>query len=175
MIRRINLFGGPSIGKTTTSLYVAHFLKERGTQIELVKEYVKQWVYLDREPQGFDQVYLFSKQLMAETIPLNAGCSLVVTDSPLVLSAYYGYKNNLSFTDSLLKITNDIEEQYPSINIMLKRDENEEYVQFGRWQTEKESMEIDDQMQLFLDSQHIKYVEVKKNDKESLNKILLSI
>ena len=46
MIRRINIYGGPGVGKSTLAASIFAFMKKRGDNVELVQEFVKQFAYL---------------------------------------------------------------------------------------------------------------------------------
>jgi nicotinamide riboside kinase len=142
MIRRINLFGGPGSGKSTTAAELFARLKRDGHKIELVREYVKNWAYENRPVTGFDQLYLFAKQLRMEDILLRNGVELIVTDSPISLSTCYAERYGHKGMDGLRLIAKDFEYHYPSLNIFLDRGKKE-YVNLGRYETEEQAKEMD--------------------------------
>jgi pantothenate kinase len=39
----INVYGGPGAGKSTSAAYLYYLLKVAGKNVELVREYVKDW------------------------------------------------------------------------------------------------------------------------------------
>ena len=84
----INLFGSPNSGKSTTAAGLYYFLKMRGFHCEMVREYYKNWVWEGRTANKFDQPYIFGKQLKYESL-LYEKVDYVITDSPLILPAYY--------------------------------------------------------------------------------------
>lgn len=141
MVRRINIFGGPGVGKSTAAYAFAN-LKRDGYNIELVTEYVKKWVWLNIKPDGFDQVYLFAKQLRAEETPLKNGCDLIITDSPLLLLDVY---SDTLMSKSLMQVQEMFTETYPELNIYIHRNDNSQfqYVDVGRFQTLEQAKEID--------------------------------
>ena len=67
-------------------------LKDRHYSIELILEYIKSWVYFNRIPKGFDQFYIFSKQIQYESRCLDNGVKNIITDSPIFLSSFYANK-----------------------------------------------------------------------------------
>ena len=58
-IRRICFYGAPGSGKSTVASYIFAELKMLNYNVEFVSEYVKRWTFIKREPQPFDQVFLF--------------------------------------------------------------------------------------------------------------------
>lgn len=147
--RRINLFGGPGSGKSSTALDVCRNFKRISAinphiqNVELVQEYVKGWAYERRTPQSFDQIYIFAKQMRREDVLLRFDeVDVTVTDSPIFLSYCYGKKYEVPGYEALLPIIDKFEEKYPSLNIFIDRG-NKAYVQKGRYQTEAEARELD--------------------------------
>lgn len=148
-IRRINLYSGPSAGKSTYSAALfSHIKHQTQHSVELVREYVKDWAYENRVPKGLDQWYISAQQIRREEIPLRNGVELVVTDCPLLLNCYYAYKNNVPGWQSLVDLSREFEKLYPSLNIVLKREKP--FVQLGRFQNEFESRTIDTEVVSFL-------------------------
>jgi hypothetical protein len=143
-IRRINLFGGPGVGKSTISAYLFYDLKMDNKHVELVQEYVKGWAYEGRVPIGWDQLHLFTEQLRREELLLRNGVDLIISDSPIFLAACYGKKNRVPVWRHLLKLAACYEAKYPSFNVFLKRGANQFYEALGRYQTEEEARKMDD-------------------------------
>ena len=140
--KRINLFAGPGASKSTTATKLFTQAKEMEYNVELVREYVKDWAWEDRKPRGFDQVYLFAKQLHREEVPLRGGAEFIITDCPIVLNALYAVKNGLPFAKDLLNIASAFEKEYPSINLFIDRGDRP-YNTKGRWGTLEEAKEMD--------------------------------
>lgn len=143
--RRINFFGVPSAGKSTTALGMAAYMKaeRRDVVTELATEYVKKWAYRGQVPSGFDQYYLFGKTIHQEEMLLKNGVDLVISDSPLWLSAFYADYSKVPAYSHLTHICAAFDRQYPALNILLDgRDRS--YVQAGRYQTQTESSQMHD-------------------------------
>lgn len=142
---RINLWGGPGSGKSTVTAYVFSQLSRNNYNVEIINEYVKQWAYLDRQPKSFDQIYIFGKQLHAEDVILQSGVSHLITDSPLLMSAWYCRKNSPAFWQHILALASEFEKAHPSIDIFLDRS-GIKYQQRGRFQNEEEAATMDRQL-----------------------------
>lgn len=84
----INLFGSPHSGKSVAAAGLYYYLKTTGGHCEMVREYIKNWVWEGRKPNTFDQPYIFGKQVKYESL-LYGKVDYVITDSPFVLSAFY--------------------------------------------------------------------------------------
>lgn len=168
---RINLFGSPGCGKSTTATLLFSNLKILNYSIELITEYIKTWTYINRKPTSFDQVYIFGQQMQKEHLPLKAGVQHIITDSPLLLSPIYGKHYNYSSWKQLLEIERIFNDSYPSVNFLLQR--SHEYQQLGRFETQEQSVEIEKSIINFLKEYNIPY-EITNNNNilEILKKIL---
>lgn len=162
---RLNLFGGPGCGKSTTAALVFGKLKLLGCSVELVPEYIKAWAYEKRELDSFDQVYIFAKQQRLEDRVLRAGVQIVVTDSPLYLQCMYARRYGSVGWEELIGLAGKFEEKYPSLNILLKR-HNGKYDTAGRYQTKDEALVVDQEIREFLDGHKIPYVECENDPQE---------
>lgn len=92
MKRIICLYGGPGAGKSTMAAELFTILKKKGFDCELNREYVKEWVWEGREIKEGDQTYFFAKQSRKERQYILQGLDFIITDSPLVLTHFYGLK-----------------------------------------------------------------------------------
>lgn len=119
--RRINFYAGAGAGKSTTAAWIFAQLKALGLQCEQITEYIKTWAYEGKLPKSWDQVFLFANQLRREDVVLSSGTTLVISDSPLLMSCCYGMMTASPAWRSLVNIAHEFEKQYPSVNIMLKR------------------------------------------------------
>lgn len=146
----INLLGGPGTGKSTAAAQLFAEMKMRGMRVEHVQEYVKQWAYENKDVGPFDQLYIFGKQARKEYVLYNK-VDFIVTDSPVLLSAFYEVK----YTDHTM-----VKQALPEymriarkagvhhVNFVLQR--RKPYDPVGRYQTEEEAREIDGEMEQFL-------------------------
>lgn len=136
----VNLFGGPSTGKSTVSAGVFCLLKVHGIECELVTEFAKDLVWEERFKTLEDQQYIFGKQYHKIWRLLDK-VEVIITDSPLMLSVVYASNNCVkSFTKNIIDTTNTLD----NFNILLYR--RNEYNSNGRYQTEQEAEMIDDKI-----------------------------
>ena len=171
---RICLYGGPGSGKSTTAARVFSELKEQHYSVEHVSEYVKSWTYMNRAPKGFDQVYIFGKQLEYEHRFISNGVKNIISDSPTFLSGFYAHKYCLpGIAESIWDLCKIYDREYPCYNIFLERGDKT-YHQDGRYQTESEARQFDNDIwDLLVDFYGSNLVRIPYNDKEAiLNKVL---
>ena len=160
----VNLFGGPSTGKSTMAAAIFTELKCQHITCELVQEYAKDKVWEQSFSVLENQIYVFGKQLH-RMYRIFDKVDVIVTDSPLLMSIHYGTKESYIFKALVLEQHNKTN----SLNIFLKREHR--YDPIGRIQTEKEAQEMDKQMLDMLVSNSINYV-VYSSDKSNIPKII---
>lgn len=147
----VNFFGGPGAGKSTIAAALFAELKSRGVLAELATEYAKDKVWEESFAVLDDQLYVLGKQ--AHKIRrLNGKVSVIVTDSPLLLSLYYGRSESEAFKTLVLEEHNRV----PSLNVLVLR--RKTYDARGRMQNEKEAMVIDTELRYLLDDNRIDYI-----------------
>lgn len=139
---RINFFGGPGSGKSTTAAYIYSCLKDMQYSCELVREVVKDLAYEGKPLKDYDQLLYFAKQLHQEFFYLENGCDVIVTDSPLLLNNIYAVKGDFPGADQMCEITKIFRENYSEINIFLDRG-NRFYNPHGRYQSKDSALSID--------------------------------
>jgi magnesium-transporting ATPase (P-type) len=148
----INLYGAPGAGKSTTRAGVFYQLKLLGQSIEEVPEVAKDLTHEDRKFALGVQPYVFGKQLKAMRRVVDK-YKHVVTDSPCILSAFYGEKYNKAQDEKAAATFRDccMDAHYalgPSLNYWIYR--KKPYNPVGRNQTEDESNEIAEELLVFL-------------------------
>ena len=144
-IRRINLFGGPCSGKSSTAGWLFDELKRLkkvdgspSLETDWVQEGAKEWTYLDRPPIGWsDQHDLFNTELRREDIALRK-LDVVVCDAPLIMNCFYGWKHNRNAWRQNVQTSMMFENDFPSLNIFLQPD-GIPYQSVGRFHNEKEA------------------------------------
>lgn len=160
MTNIINVYGGPSIGKSSTASFMYYLLKSRGLNAELVREYVKNWAWEKRNIGPYDQFYFMGKQSHYESA-LYGKVDWIVTDSPLMLCATYAARYNTppvanGIKEAVLSFYKQCDlDNYRHHHIVLQR--SRPYVQAGRFETEAQAQEIDGQAESFLLNNNFNY------------------
>lgn len=165
----INLYGGPGAGKSTSAAYVYYLLKAAGENVELVREYVKDWAYEGRRIDTFDQIYFLGKQVRKESM-LFGKVKWLVTDSPIFMNLYYAslYCTPILAAGvtaaTLAFYQQSAEDGHKHIHILLER--SNPYVRDGRYQTEAEALEIDKGLKLMFDKYNIPIINSHPDESE---------
>lgn len=116
----INLFGASGSGKSTTVMGLTYFLRLGGYKVEYVNEYAKDLVYEESTHKLKHQLYVFAKQLKKQDVLLNKDLDYIVTDSPILLSYFYGEKYNTNLVGFKELVMTSFTAQN-NINFFLKR------------------------------------------------------
>jgi hypothetical protein len=148
------LYGGPGAGKSTAAAGVYYYLKRAGLNCELNREVIKDWVWEGRTPIDGDQTLFFAEMSRRERLYIKAGLDAIVTDSPLILTHFYGLKYDWleqQCNTSMQMLAHHHRycqhHGYKIEHYVLQR--SKAYNQAGRYQTESEAVDIDsDIMQL---------------------------
>ena len=168
----INLWGGSGVGKSTAAAAIFAELKMRGYHSELVREYVKAWAWAGITPSGFDQPYLFGQQSRIESM-LYGKLDVLVTDSPLLISAFYE-RWHLKRDIILPAITNFLD---------YAKDHNVHYLNFwlehykvfdtrGRYETEEVAKDVHAAMKGWLVDLGIDLINVTVEDRKRADYII---
>ena len=146
----LNLFGGPSTGKSSTCAGVFYFLKWSGYNVEMALEYAKDVVWGEEWQKLRNQTYLFAKQYH-RLRRLEGKVDLIITDSPLALSLVYGEHE----TDTFKDLVREKCDEFDMHNIFLYR--TKPYSQPGRIQNEDQAKELDITIERMLDLSGLRY------------------
>jgi RecA/RadA recombinase len=90
----INLFGRPSVGKSTLALELVCSLKKMGKSAEYIPEYAKEIIYKTHDQKEFsnfllaDQLNILAKQ-HKRIYDVSKSVDIAVCDSPLPLGLVY--------------------------------------------------------------------------------------
>jgi hypothetical protein len=142
----INLYGGPGVGKSTSAAYLYYLLKSRGKNIELVREYVKDWAWEGRKINAYDEIYFLGKQVRHESM-LFGKVEFIVTDAPVFMTSYYAtlYCSaglSLGVEQAALAFYQQAKEDgHQHLHVYLKREKP--YQAEGRYQTEEQALDVD--------------------------------
>lgn len=174
----ICLYGGPGTGKSTTCSGLFYRLKQMGFTAEMVREYVKDWVWEGRKIQEGDQTYFFAKQSRKERALIRNELDFIVTDSPLILTHFYGIKYDWleqNFNTSLVMLKHHHEfckkHGYKIEHFFIEREKP--YVAKGRNESEETARQYDSELKDLLKSLGIKYQSIP--DSSAVHDILLAL
>jgi tRNA uridine 5-carbamoylmethylation protein Kti12 len=142
----INLYGGPSVGKSTLSADTFAKLKLSQKSCELAGEYVKNWVWNGQAVREWDQIYILGKQIRRESLLYNR-VEFIIADSPILLVPFYEqylFNHNIVM-DSAIKFINYAQKKdVKYVNFWLERPEF--FESEGRNQGLDEAKVIDEKM-----------------------------
>ena len=141
----VNLFGAPGAGKSTGASYVFSQLKMLGINAELVTEFAKDKVWEGSEAVFKNQAYIFGKQYFRIS-RIQDKVDVVITDSPILLSAFYA--NDPVLGDEFDKLVTKVFNSYNSMNVFINR--VKPYNLSGRFQSETESDELSSKLLRFV-------------------------
>jgi len=158
----VNLFAGPGAGNSTGAAYIFSMLKMNGFRCEYVSEFAKDKVWEENNTALNCQFYVAGKQIYKVSRVIGK-VNIVITDSPILLSAYYSKDNSLK--NAILYEHN----KYENLNIFIERDKA--YDEVGRLQNYDEACKIDNDLKDMLNSYNQEYVSVKGN-KDGYDKIV---
>jgi deoxyadenosine/deoxycytidine kinase len=142
----INLYGGPGVGKSTSAAYLYYLLKSAGDNVELVREYVKDWAWDNRKFNAYDEIYFLGKQVRHESM-LFGKVDWIVTDAPVYMTAYYASLYcSAKLAHGVLEAAQAFyqeakDEGHQHLHIYLMR--NKPYKADGRYQTEEQAIGVD--------------------------------
>lgn len=175
MIRRINFFGGPGVGKSTLATRVFTMMSMLEQSVAQVQEVIKQYVYAKRSVLGWNYVLTYAQQLNAEYLPLNYGVQRIVTDSPLLLQSVYAQIHGCPVASQIAAMCFEFERHYPSVNFLIER--HFPFQSEGRFQTtEEEAIVVDGIIEDGIACHGIPFTRINPNvSDENLRNILYSI
>lgn len=149
----INMFGAAGSGKSTNSAGLAYELKKDGFKIELVTEFAKELCITKSEHLLENQIWVFGNQYHKMKY-LSNDLDFIITDSPIMLSAWYGKKYNYQF-ESLYPLIKEVHNSFDNINIFLERAHS--WDPYARVQSEEESNQDSTDLQNFLKENQISF------------------
>ena len=165
----VNFFAGSGAGKSNLAWDVSAELKWMGgINVEYCDEYVKHQLIEERKAIFQDQCYIFGKQHYKIRRLIVDKLDVIVTDSPILLSAFYNtvnaIKNNKLVDETFNQYVLNEFNKFNNINYFVER--VKPFNPFGRFQTAEEAKEDDIKLRKMLDDYKIKY-QVIKGEKAS--------
>ena len=164
----INYFAGPGAGKSTTAAATFVNLKKLGMNVELVCEYAKDCTWEERWGALACQPHIFGEQLF-RVERFEGKVDLIVTDSPIFLSAIY----NETYPESFTRAVVDIFKARDNLNFFIDR--TKPYVKHGRTQSFEEAKGVDRRVREALERESIPYYPVRGTADEVVKVVLPQI
>lgn len=167
----VNIYSGPSSGKSTLASDVYVKLNRLGLRAEVPPEVAK--IRSQRKDFGFlaDQIAVFGETQHQINMAARSGADVAVLDSPVLLSLVYAPKPYLQSFPSLVR---EVYDQYQSLDYFLVRDPNRQFSGVGRVHNEPESKRKDVEIIEMLHKQHIDFEYLNPSD-DSTNNIVQSV
>lgn len=152
----VNLYGTPGAGKSTGAAYIFSLLKMSGINAELITEYAKDMAWENNTTAIDNQAYIFGQQYY-KTTRCEDKVDVIVTDSPILLSALYNHSHILGdeFNDIVAKVA----KSYNTLNYLVERDKP--YNPAGRFQSEEESNAMVEPLRNLLKKYEVDYKTIK--------------
>lgn len=145
--RRISIFGAPGAGKTVLAHELFVHFKKKGRSCEVLNELAREWAYVDRPIQSMDQLYLFATQMHREdTLLTREKCEFVITDSPVMLNAFYGTLTSPELTDAYCDFGRNFDRKFRSVNLFCRIDESFAFHSEGRFHSRPEALRLEEQI-----------------------------
>ena len=158
----INLLGSSGSGKSTSALGLGYQLKILGYKVENITEWVKEEIFAENFSIVKDQIYIFGKQRRKQLILEDKGLDFIVTDCPLILSYYYGFKYNTSDQHLDALIFKEFN-RFDNVNFFLKR--TVPFETLGRMETEEQSDSDSIEMEKLFISKGVDLTLIEESDK----------
>lgn len=162
MTKIINLFSGPSAGKSSVAGGLFWELKRRHKRVDAPYEFPKVLAWDKNEHAIKDQFFVIGNQHRG--IARSWGSvDYIIMDSPLLLALIYKdmYSDNTEYPTSFYGKEFDafiisLHKKYDNLNIFLERDESK-FEESGRYQNLEQSKIIDGKIKEMLQNLNIEY------------------
>ena len=151
----VNLFGGPSTGKSTTAAGVFAILKMQNINCELVQEFAKHVVWRGNFTTLANQLYVFAKQ-HDRLFHLKDKVDIIITDSPTIMGLTYTDFTVVSPSFEQLVVDEYNREDQINLNVLINR--VTAYDPVGRTQNEAEAKEKDVEIMNLLGKYKLPYI-----------------
>lgn len=158
----VNFFGGPGCGKSTTAAFLFGMMKVEDYKVELIHEVTKDFVWEDWGHIFGEQDWIFAHQHRLTRRLIGHDIDYAVVDSSVLLSLFYMPED---FPQSFRPFVRDVFDSYNNINIFIDRNSNLPYVQAGRNEDERQSIEIDKRIRQYFEDTNtpVYHVQAGKN------------
>jgi predicted ATPase len=151
---RVNFYGGPGTGKSTTAAFVFAELKKAGVNTELITEHAKDLTWENNQERlAYQPIIAAEQQWMEHRV--EGKVDVLVSDTATFLSVIY---DNGKMTQLFLDWVVEEYKQARRLNVFLTRNPNRAYNPAGRNQTQDEAEALDNIIQTKLTKYGVDYV-----------------
>jgi hypothetical protein len=162
----VNFFGGPGVGKSTTAAGVFAMLKLHDINCELVTEFAKELTWEGRHDALTNQLYVSGNQWQRMLRAEN--CDVIVTDSPILLGAFYDQLGEVEL-HTLLRNRFD---SFENLNFVIDR--VKPFQQAGRNQDRATSILLDNKIHQYLTDYQVRHFHIL-GDFSGINAAVLTV
>jgi len=159
----VNLWGGPSSGKTTMALRLAgelSIIMGKDCSVEYVAEYAKSMIWRGEEELMIHQPLVTEGQIGLLS-PVGK-CDIVVTDSPLEVGLVYA--KTIDYLQTKRLITEwKTEHDTKDIHIFINRGDCNNFQEHGRIHTLEESLAKDQEILSFLKDRKLTFTRIEQD------------
>lgn len=160
----INFFGAPCAGKSTAASGLFNIMKRNGYKVEYVTEVAKDYIYSGSRHMLKDQLLMLAEQEHKVNRLVDKNIDYVITDAPILFSAFYGSDN---YPESFSDLCLDLFNRYDNLNIFVHR--NHPFTNLGRIHNEEESNFINKLMHTYLINNSISFVDISSDNATAEN------
>jgi len=157
----INLFGGPSCGKTTAAADLFTSLKRNHIDCALVSEFATELILEGNDKSLQDQFYVSGNQYHRIKTAYES-FAVTIVDSPLLLGIVYQQGLPAAFNELLMAL----HQSFHSLNVLLKRNMGYSHTLTGRLHGITESMGLDREIQTMLETHEVRYFTQDRSQEE---------
>ena len=169
----INILGSPCSGKSTLAAKLFSKLKEMGVDVEYTQEYVKQFTYEKRNINKYTQYFIFGTECLNQS-RLFSSVAVTISDSAVSMTGFYNnlYNNGDNSLSEACRAfyRKATEDGVLVLNFFLPM--RKKYNPKGRFQTEEQAKQIDQDMRNWLDSEGYKYEVLDIPDLKRIDRII---
>lgn len=143
----VNLYAGPSAGKSTRIHLIAGMLKQRGIPCEVCPEFAKDEIHRGMPENLKDQLYIFGNQqhILEKLLDIYP---IVINDGALMNCIMYDQSGDKDFHNVIYKAYS----KHENFNYYLTRDKEIAFTQAGRVHNYEESLKKDKEILTILNS-----------------------
>ena len=167
----INLFGGPGLGKSTTASGLFYEMKLNNYKVEFITEYAKELTYGNDYTKLADQLHILGEQ-HHRMFRLRDKVDYIIHDSPFVMGIVYLSDDPHLPKELYKELIVTMFKSYNNLNILLTRNLEKEYQEYGRSQSLDEAIEKDREIRQMLIDSNIHFVELKSHTDETISDII---